>query len=204
MQNIRFNKTGEMSKMTEKKAQVWIETVIYILIGLAIIALILTFVVPKINEQKDIAVVEQSIASLQVLDDTINDVISKGKDNKRVVEFKLSRGELYFNVTGNEENKIYLIINGLTKPYSEPNEEINFGRIKIKTREGKKTSSVSLTLNYTEVGVVLTFNDDEKNAKFTPSSTPYKFIIENKGIAKNVFSDNGVEYDAHKIDIKQA
>lgn len=183
--------------MKRKKAQVWIETVIYILIGLAIIALVLAFVVPRINEQKDIAVVEQSIASLQVLDDTINDVISKGRDNKRTVEFKLSKGELFFNVEGDADNKIVLVIDELTRPYSEPNEEINFGRIKIKTTKGKKTSSVNLTLNYAEAGVVLTFDGKEDNIKFTPSSIPYKFSMENKG-TKQVDGGN-----AHDIDIKK-
>ena len=68
-----------------KRGQVWIETVIYILIGLSLIALVLTFVMPKVNEQRDRLIIEQTIASLGFLDDKINEVIDIGKDNKRLV-----------------------------------------------------------------------------------------------------------------------
>ena len=57
------------------KGQVWIETVVYILIGLALIAIVLAFVMPRINEEKNKAIVEQTIKALSVLDDKINEVV---------------------------------------------------------------------------------------------------------------------------------
>ena len=162
-----------------KKGQLWIETVIYVLIGLVLIGLALTFILPKINGERDKGIVEQSIVSLSVLDDKINEVIDRGKDNKRVVEFSMQRGNLYFIP---ENNKIVFIIDGLSKPYSEPGVSVPVGRVIVKTTEGKKTSSVNLTLEYGGLSANLTFNNDENMQKFTPSTLPYRFSIENKGI----------------------
>ena len=58
--------------MRNKKGQVWIETVLYTLIGISLIGLVLAFVTPKINEAKDRAVVEQTINSLSTFDEKMN------------------------------------------------------------------------------------------------------------------------------------
>lgn len=160
------------------RGQIWIETVIYILIGLVLIALVLAFVVPKINEQRDRIMVEQTIVSLSILDDKINEVIDNGKNNKRIVEYTMRTGELYFNSIDNEIN---FILSDLTKPYSEPGIKIPVGRIIVESTEGKKTSSVNLTLQY-PAGIDLKFDNQEIIKKIDPSVTPYSFSIENKGI----------------------
>jgi len=160
----------------KKKGQVWIETVLYTLIGLALIGLVLAFALPKINEAKDKSVVEQAIVSLNDLDDKIN-AVSSVAGNRRFVEFTLKRGELKFVP---ESNEIVLTIDGLVKPYSEPDEVVESGRIDILSTEGQKESSVSLTISY--ISLDLTFEgDNEKERKFTPASVPYRFSIENKG-----------------------
>ena len=161
-----------------KKGQVWIETVIYILIGLILIGMALTFIVPKVNEEKDKSAVEQTIVSLKVLDDKINEVIDRGKDNKRVVEFGMKRGEMYFIP---ENDKIVFVIDGLTKPYSEPGVSVPVGRVIVETTEAKNRISVNLTLDYGGLGGNLTFNGAENAKKFTSSVSPYRFSIENKG-----------------------
>ena len=57
-----------------KSGQVWIETVLYTLIGLVLIGLALGFIMPKINEARDKALVEQAINSLAELDSKITEV----------------------------------------------------------------------------------------------------------------------------------
>lgn len=180
-----------------KKGQLWIETVIYMLIGLALMALVLTFVVPKINEEKDRILVEQSIASLNVLDDKINEVISTGKDNRRTVEFSISKGELEINPSTNE---ITFTLNELTKSYSEPDVEIKEGRIAINTTQGRKTSSVNLILRYGQ-GIILKFDGASKSKKFNPSAIPYQFYIKNDGTT-DIFQESQT-YKAHLIDITE-
>jgi type II secretory pathway pseudopilin PulG len=169
--------------MINKKGQVWIETVLYILIGLSLIGLILAFVTPRITQEKERALVEQTIESLNVVDSKINEVLEAGIDNVRVVEFSIGRGELYFKP---EDNQIEFIIKELSKPYSEPGVELNFGRIKeISMEEGKK-SLVKLTLDYSNLAN-LTFEGKDEEKKFNPAATPYRFSIRNKGNENSLF-----------------
>ena len=58
-------------RMIRKDGQVWVETVIYTLIGLAIIALVLTAALPKINAKKDEMMIEQSIEALGNIDSKV-------------------------------------------------------------------------------------------------------------------------------------
>jgi len=81
--------------MMKKTAQVWIETVLYTLIGLALIGLALGFIIPKVNEARDKSLVEQSISSLSTLDEKINEVIQRGPGNRRTADFSMKKGELY-------------------------------------------------------------------------------------------------------------
>ncbi len=173
------------------KGQVWLETVVYILIGLVLIGLVLTFVTPKINEKKDRIIVEQTITALNSIDKKINEVLESGQYNKRAVEFQMSRGELNFD---SQNNKIVFVLDKLSRPYSEPGVNIPLGRVVLQTTQDGKYSSVSITLQYTQ-GIDLTFNDQNNNEKITPSSQPYKLYIENKGLI-NI----GIE-KAYKIDI---
>ena len=48
-------------KMNSRKGQIWIETVIYTLIGLALIGLVLAILTPKIKEFGDRQIIEQTI-----------------------------------------------------------------------------------------------------------------------------------------------
>ena len=57
------------------RGQIWVETVIYTLIGLALMGLVLAFVMPKINESKDRIILQQTITSLNDIDEKINSVL---------------------------------------------------------------------------------------------------------------------------------
>lgn len=164
--------------MILKRGQVWIETVLYTLIGLALIGLVLAFAMPKIDEAKDKAVVDQAIISLNSLDEKIS-AVSGVAGNKRFVGFTLKRGELVFDTAG---NKVILTIDDLRKPYSEPDIPIQSGRIEILSTEGQKESSVSLTIGYGSIDLLYDEKNDEKT--FTQSSTPYEFSVESLGSGK--------------------
>lgn len=161
----------------KKRGQVWIETVLYTLIGLALMGLALGFIMPKINEARDRSLVEQAISSLSEFDGKINEVIQTGAGNVRQTEFLMKKGELYINSSNDE---VLMILSGLSKPYSEPGIEIDIGRIKVKSEVGQKTSQVYLRTVYS-MNVNITYREIDADKKFTPASTPYKFFIENKG-----------------------
>src|SRR3989344_7560325 len=80
----------------KKRAQVWIETVIYTLIGLAIIGILLGASKPKIDEMKDKILIEQTISSLNEVSAMFSEVqVAPG--NRRNVDLKISRGKLFIN-----------------------------------------------------------------------------------------------------------
>lgn len=161
----------------QKKGQVWIETVLYTLIGLALIGLVLAFVTPKINESKDKSLVEQTIASLQTLDEKITEVASS-QGNKRIVDFTIKRGALYINGTG--ENLMFEI-DKLTKPYSQIGVPINSGGVEILSIMDQKENRVYITLKYSGK-YNITSSGSEETKKLTAAATSYKLAITNKGI----------------------
>lgn len=161
----------------QKKGQVWIETVLYTLIGLALIGIVLAFVTPKINETKDKALVEQTIASLASLDDKISEVASS-QGNKRIVDFMIKRGSFYVNSSG---ESLIFEIDKLAKPYSEVGVPIDMGRVKILSLKDQTESRVYLTLDYSG-RYNITYAGNEETKKLTAAATTYRLAITNKGI----------------------
>src|SRR3989344_5151623 len=113
--------------MTNKRGQVWVETVIYTLIGLVILGLLLGVTKPKIDELKDRMVIKQTVEALNTLDLQIQD-IQYVAGNKRVVEFKIDRGKLVIDPV---KEQIYWILEDSKSEYSEPGREISSGDIKV-------------------------------------------------------------------------
>lgn len=157
-----------------KRGQVWIETVLYIIIGLAIIGIVLAVVMPKINESKEKIIIEQSKTAMKELDAKIKDV-AKQPGNVGRIDFSIRKGELHIDGDG---NKIEMVIKGLSALYSEPGVEIEEGVIKIKSEEGLKENNVSLILEYSSLNIQ--FNEQDAQIKFSSAPLPYKFSIENK------------------------
>ncbi|MBS3091264.1 hypothetical protein J4217_02335 [Candidatus Pacearchaeota archaeon] len=156
-------------------AQVWVETVLYTLIALALIGLVLAFMMPKINQTKDKLVVEQSISMLSELDGKINEV-SNTYGNRRTFDFTIKRGELYINSTS---DKIILIISDLAKVYSEPGTSISNGPVKILSEQSQKNNIMYMTLNYENL-YNITFNGLDSNKKFSPAPIAYKAFVTSK------------------------
>ncbi len=163
--------------MKNKKAQVWIETVLYTLVGLALIGIVLAIATPSINKARDRIVVEQTIDSLNRIDGKISDLLDDGADNIRTIDLTMKRGELFFDSASDE---ITIVIDELKEPFSEPGVEVPFGNILLLSEEGQKTSKVSLTLEYGNIAD-LKFDGAENLQKFNSASTPYTFSARNLG-----------------------
>lgn len=171
-----------------KKGQVWIESVLYTLIGLGLIGMVLAFAMPKITDSKDRAAIEQAINSLNDLDEKIN-IISGVSGQSRNFEITLKKGELLFDLTN---DKIVMTIGGLRKLYSEADTNIKQGRVTIRSEKEQKLNSVSLTLDYNnpanpssrlnllwKTGETSTKDDQEK---LTPAPTPYQLSLASKRV----------------------
>lgn len=161
-----------------RRGQVWVETVIYTLIGLALIGLVLGIITPKINERQNRIIVEQSIDSVKVFDELINEVLQSGGGNVRSIpSFRLKEGEIYINGEG---NSIELVLKNLKSAYSQPGAPIQFGSVKVLTEENAKTYTTTLKVDYDEI-IDITYEGENETGKFNKASVPYKFIIENSG-----------------------
>lgn len=167
-----------------KKGQIWVETVIYTLIGLVLIGVVLAVVTPKINEYKDRALIEQTMEAMNVVDSKIGEVVREGVGNKRVVDFRVRRGSLYFDLDNDE---IIFELNDSKVVYSEPGKEVSIGRISVLTTEGSSKYNIQLKMKYNsdlrmnrrgETGI------STGSEKFTTASTPYRFYFEHFGFTE--------------------
>lgn len=166
---------GEVFKRDKsRKAQVWIETVIYLLIAFIMIGMVLGFVKPKIEEIKDKSILDQSVEIMGDIDNTINTIGSPG--NKRIVEIGLKKGELTidseYDVLKFQMDSMYL--------YSEPNEKVRIGTVVAETIKKTRDNLVVLSSNYTKL-YNITYNGDEESKTLTKASVPHRLIITNEG-----------------------
>ena len=160
--------------LKNRKAQVWVETVIYILIAFVMIGLVLSFVKPKIEELRDKAIIEQSIEIMNNLEKVFSDIIIPG--NKRIVEVGIKKGEMKFSSVN---DTIYFEIQS-KYIYSEPGEQIAVGNLNITTEEKGKYNLVKIQRDYSSL-YNLTYQNLETDKTFTASSVPYKLVISNEG-----------------------
>ena len=159
------------------KAQIWIETVIYTLIGLAIIGLLLSIVKPAIERKQDQILIESSLEMLSSIESTIEDVKYYGQGNTRTLNVKIKKGKL---IIDSKIDEIWFSMESKYR-YSELGEEIKIGKINILTTEKtKKIYNVKLSLNYVN-SLDLTYNGEEKIQTFQSSPTPHIILVANKG-----------------------
>ena len=162
-----------MRKIHKKKAQIWVETVIYTLIGLTIIGLLLAVSKPQIDKQKDKALIEQAINGISVVDEKVYEVLS-GTGNKRKLELKIGKGEFSID---SEEDKIIWELDSQYQ-YSEEGITISAGKINVTTMPGSPYK-ITLELNY---GFDIKFENQSTLKQFGQSSTPHVITVENLGI----------------------
>ena len=162
-----------MRKRT-KVAQVWVETVIYTLIGLAIIGILLAVAKPKIDSMKDRLVVEQTIESMNEIDGKIREVYQKGPGNKRVLDLKISKGKLFIDATANQ---IYWVLDS-DYQYSELDTPVPIGTLSVITRKGDEWE-VTLSVDY---DFDLMYESAEELKEVDAVSVPYALSVENLGL----------------------
>ncbi len=161
-----------MKKRQDKKSQVWVETVIYTLIGLTIMGALIAVITPRVNMMIDRSVISQSSESLNYISDQISDSLSSS-GNQRAISLMVKKGEYVINPA---ENSIYFILKGTTYLASQPNEVTPQGEITILTTEkSKKSYDVKLELKLNAIN--LTYQDTKLGKTLTNSPTAYSLIV---------------------------
>ena len=167
------------------RSQVWVETAIYTLIGLTLLAIVLSVAVPQVNKSKDRSVIRQTSDSLDDLDNKILEIVEVA-GNTRIFYFNFEKGRL--EVNGVDDNINYILENTNLK-FSEPGKNIKYRDLDILTETYGKRYTVKLLLNYKDI-IDITYNDKDENKAFFGGV--YKVKISNKGFdnVKNEFKIN--------------
>lgn len=155
----------------DSRGQVWVETVIYTLIGLAVIGLVLAGALPKINQKRDEMVIGRSIEALGMIDNKVYEV-QRAVGNRRVVSLEIRRG--IFTIDPDEDTISWVLESSF--PYSEVGETIPFGNMDVTTTKDGDYK-VELKIKY---NIDLQYEGGLKDFGVAP--VPYKIIIENTGM----------------------
>jgi len=165
-----------------KNAQVWIETVIYTLIGLSIIGVVLGLVKPAIDERKDSMSIKQSIDLLNYIDQQIDDVKYSGAGTSIPLDIKIGRGKLYLD---GEKDKISMVIDGSRSKFSEPGEVVSIGgNIQALTVKKSSKYTVNLSIDYSNRANI-TYKRKDILQTLQSAPVAYGFYLKNNGLTGN-------------------
>lgn len=161
--------------LSNKRGQVWIETVTYTMIAFVLIALVIGFARPKIEEIQDQAIIEQSIKIIKDMDAKIQELSEKGEGNKRKVELNIRKGELSID---SANDTIHFIMEGRYM-YSQPGQSYMEGGINITTIETGKIYTIILEKKYSDIDIQ--YLGGQELRKLPRGTTPYELFISNEG-----------------------
>ncbi|MDD5193488.1 MAG: hypothetical protein PHF67_02775 [Candidatus Nanoarchaeia archaeon] len=168
----------------EKKGQVWIETAIYTVIGLTIIAILLAVVTPQIDKTKDAGIVRQTIDAMNILSSKISEMEQAG-GNIRIIDLKISKGRLEIDA---ENNSIKYYLEDTRLEMSQPGQDIKDGDLYIRTEKVGSKFKIFITRYYDNINIT---NDNKEETKvLQAATTTYKLQIENVG-------DNSINQKTH-------
>ena len=175
--------------MRGKNAQVWIETVIYTLIGLSIIGIVMGIVKPSIDEKRDSLSIKQGVDILNSIDGTVNE-IKYTSGNSRELKVRIGRGKLFIEGLN---DIVEIVMDSTSYKYSEPNAVINAGgNVKAITLATGKKFQVTLYLDYqNKLNITYKGKDAMGTLQATPSD--YNLLVLNRGAVNEMnnidFSD---------------
>ncbi|MBT6955792.1 hypothetical protein HN997_00690 [archaeon] len=157
----------------KKKGQVWVETVIYTLIGLAVIGLLLAVAKPKIDQMKDRALIDQAVEAMEAINGKIYEV-QRAPGNRRVVDLKIGKGTF---IIDSEKDMISWVIDS-SYEYSEAGVDVSLGTMIVRTRESSPWE-VTLEISY---GIDLKYDDETEGIReFEAAPSAYPLNIYNVG-----------------------
>lgn len=172
-----------MNCFFRKRGQVWVETVVYTLVGLAIISLLLATTKPRIDEIKDKSLIEQSIEGLNTIQEKVLE-ISRGTGSRQILGLEITKGTLYIDA---KNNSIYWIME-TSYLYSEPGESVMVGNINITLTEEGEQRTIRLERKFDSFDLKFSGKDEVKS--FEKSSAQYKISLENTGQEKGEIKIN--------------
>lgn len=159
----------------KKRGQIWVETVIYTLMGIIIIGLALAFIQPKIEEIQDRGIIEQSINTLNYIDEKFSEMKIPG--NKRTIDLEIKKGNFY--IEGSLDQLIFEIETPYSYSQAGENIQLENGVIALTEKRGDEFV-VTLSKNYSSQ-YDITYRGNDELKTLARAAVPYKFTITNKG-----------------------
>ena len=158
------------------KADIWISTVIYLLIGLSVISGLLIAARPKIEEARDRINIQSMINAFNTIHSYIRDV-NDVPGTTRILEIKINKGEM--KILPLEDKIEWTITTNFV--FSEPGVIQQVGNIYLITEKQQKITT-KIFLNYTTpINITTTENAEGQNLSLTKSPSVYKIKIQNLG-----------------------
>lgn len=159
-----------------KKAQVWVETVIYTLIGLVIMGLLIGVTTPKIKQMNDNIILGQTTDYvMNVLDQKIIEIRSS-PGNERLLNLRIKKGELLID---GENNLIWFKLIDTPLKASEVGVPIPRGNmVQLTELNANEKYTINLILNYSSMGINLTIDGKDIKKIFTASPMDYKIQLQ--------------------------
>ncbi len=163
----------KFNSIRNKKAQVWVETVIYTLVGLSILGLLLVSTKPKLDKMKDESLINQAIESFGIINEKVYEA---AQTTGMRVKYDLKIGKGTFVIDA-EEDILYWRIPSSLK-YSEENIAVELGStMSIKTVQGDPwLVEVSMPYNFD-----IQYDGKNEVKEFIEAGNMYSFTIENEG-----------------------
>lgn len=176
--------------MVNKSGQIWVETALYLLIGIALIGIFLAFATPEIQKQKDRIIFESSLDAMIDIDNSILELRRMGAGNQKKIDFLVRKGTLRIeagNDAGGENDKIVLVIDGsryvaseIGRDYPSPI-DVPGTNLKVLTEKSADKYDITITREFENDAFNITYNSNDELKQFSMAPTSYTLIIKNQG-----------------------
>ena len=164
-----------MPSLSNKKGQVWMETLLYTVVSIAILGVVLSFALPKLEQNKERALIAMHISTLKTLDALVLNLANAPAGNSRAYSLQLERGTFVIDGTA---NKLLFTIPEVGVKYSEVGVTIHDGSVSVLTSAaGKKKYTITLSTSYDSLGLDLVADQKDSALEFTQAPTPYTLQI---------------------------
>jgi len=128
--------------MRIKALSEFVSAALIIMLSLIAISLILTTLTPVIDKSKDSAIIDEGIQNLELIDNTIREVVSEGEDSKRTINIKATDGTYRVDSTNDQMNFTYKL-----------KSELNIGGQRGNVNITVNASTVNLFIKYTNIDI---------------------------------------------------
>lgn len=120
----------------------FISASLIIMFSIIAISLILTALNPVIDKAKDSAIVDEGFQNLELIDNTIREVVSEGEDSKRTINIKATDGTYKVDSTNDQMNFTYKF-----------KTKLNIGGQRGRVNITLNASTVTLFVKYTNIDI---------------------------------------------------